>query len=199
MKFEVTNPKAWKAVNEKNIPMSHKIKIYEKLGGAYRLGESGGEQVFNKMTELLKHKVEEGDGEDHEVSMGQNQLDSIIKYANELKQHLGEDEKEIPAWIQDHISKSQNYISQAASNYHEYGQKESLTEAKKYDIGSGWMGNGLTIWNRAEEQHGDYKIIAHISKDGNLSIRDKKLPNDIKQMFQMWADTMKKGDRPGTY
>jgi hypothetical protein len=74
-----------------------------------------------------------------------------------------------------------------------------LKEAKKYDIGSGWMGNGLTIWNRAEEEHGDYKIIAHISKDGNLSIRDKQLPNDIKKMFQIWADTMKKGDRPGTY
>jgi hypothetical protein len=61
MKFEVTNRKAWKAVNEKNIPMSHKIKVYEKLGGAYRLGENGGEQVFNKMTELLKHKIKEGD------------------------------------------------------------------------------------------------------------------------------------------
>jgi hypothetical protein len=74
-----------------------------------------------------------------------------------------------------------------------------LKEAKKYDIGSGWMGNGLTIWNRAEEQHGDYKIIAHITKDGVLTIRDKQLPSDIKKMFQTWADTMKKGDRPGTY
>lgn len=73
------------------------------------------------------------------------------------------------------------------------------TEAKKYDIGSGWMGNGLTIWNRAEEEHGDYKIIAHISPDGKLSVRDKQLPSDIKKMFQMWADTMKKGDRPGIY
>jgi hypothetical protein len=77
--------------------------------------------------------------------------------------------------------------------------RTSIQEAKKYDIGSGWMGNGLTIWNRAEEQHGDYKIIAHIGKDGTLSIRDKQLPSEIKQMFQMWADTMKKGDRPGTY
>lgn len=77
--------------------------------------------------------------------------------------------------------------------------KSSITEAKKYDIGSGWMGNGLTIWNRAEEQYGDYKIIAHIGKDGTLSLRDKKLPNDIKQMLQIWAGTMKKGDRPGTY
>lgn len=59
MKFELTNPKAWNAVNEKDIPMKHKIKVYEKLGGAYRLGEDGGEQVFNKMTELLKHKMQE--------------------------------------------------------------------------------------------------------------------------------------------
>jgi hypothetical protein len=77
--------------------------------------------------------------------------------------------------------------------------KEVVTEEKKYDIGSGWMGNGLTIWNRAEETNGDYKQIAHISKDGTLKIYDKALPNDIKKMFQMWADTMKKGDRPGTY
>jgi hypothetical protein len=77
--------------------------------------------------------------------------------------------------------------------------KEVVTEEKKYDIGSGWMGNGLTIWNRAEEKNGDYKQIAHISKDGTLKIYDKALPNDIKKMFQMWADTMKKGDRPGIY
>jgi hypothetical protein len=77
--------------------------------------------------------------------------------------------------------------------------KEVVTEEKKYDIGSGWMGNGLTIWNRAEEMNGDYKQIAHISKDGTLKIYDKALPNDIKKMFQMWADTMKKGDRPGIY
>ena len=74
-----------------------------------------------------------------------------------------------------------------------------LKEAKRYDIGSGWMGNGLTIWNRAEEKNGDYKQIAHISKDGTLKIYDKQLPNDIKKMFQDWADTMKKGDRPGIY
>jgi hypothetical protein len=65
--------------------------------------------------------IKEGEGEDHEVSMGQNQLDTIIKMATELKAKMGENEKEIPAWIQDHISKAENYISQASSNYHEYG------------------------------------------------------------------------------
>lgn len=59
MKFEVTHPKIWKKLAEKKMPMKHKIQIYEKLGGAYRLGESDGEQVFNKMTELLKQKIKE--------------------------------------------------------------------------------------------------------------------------------------------
>jgi sialic acid synthase SpsE len=84
------------------------------------LGENKGEQVFNKMTELLKYKINEAEGEDHEVSMGQNTLDNIIKNAQELKQKLGNSEKNVPAWIQDHISVASNNIEQANTNYHEY-------------------------------------------------------------------------------
>jgi hypothetical protein len=74
--------------------------------------------------------VNEAEGsEDHEVSMAQNQLDSIIKHATELKQKMGMEEKQIPAWIQDHITNSENYISQAASNYHEYGDSNEVNEA----------------------------------------------------------------------
>ena len=121
MKFQVTNPKVWKAVNEKNMPMKHKIKVYEKLGGAYRLGENGGEQVFNTMTELLKHKVSEDveTGGDHEVGMAMNQLDAIIKDANELKGKIGTTEKNLPGWVQDHISNANNYINQANTGYHD--------------------------------------------------------------------------------
>jgi len=120
MKFEVTNPKAWKAVNEKNIPMTHKIKVYEKLGGAYRLGEDGGEQVFNKMTELLKHKIQEDsteNGDDYEVSMSDKLLDDIIKNATELKQKMGSKEFNVAAWVQDHISQAQNFINQANTGF----------------------------------------------------------------------------------
>lgn len=56
--------------------------------------------------------------EDHEVSMVQGLLDDIIKNATELKEKIGESEKDIPAWIQDHISKSHSYIDQANTNYH---------------------------------------------------------------------------------
>ena len=126
MKFKVTNPKAWKSVNEKDMPMSHKIKVYEKLGGAYRLGEDGGEQVFNKMTELLKHKISEGpESQDHEVSMAGGQLDDIIKNATELKGKIGEQEMNLPGWIQDHISQAMQFINQANTGYHELGDKKS--------------------------------------------------------------------------
>jgi hypothetical protein len=126
MKFKVTNPKAWKSVNEKDMTMSHKIKVYEKLGGAYRLGEDGGEQVFNKMTELLKHKISEGpESQDHEVSMAGGQLDDIIRNATELKGKIGEKEMNLPGWIQDHISQAMQFINQANTGYHELGDKES--------------------------------------------------------------------------
>jgi hypothetical protein len=124
MKFQVTNPKAWKAVNEKDIPMSHKIKIYEKLGGAYRLGEDGGEQVFNKMTELLKHKINEGpESNDHEVGMAAGQLDDIIRNATELKGKIGEKEMNLPGWISDHISQAMQFINQANTGFHKLEEK----------------------------------------------------------------------------
>ena len=124
MKFEITHPKIWKAVNEKKLPMKHKIQIYEKLGGAYRLGKDGGEQVFNKMTELLKHKISEGpESQDHEVSMAGGQLDDIIRNATELKGKVGEKEMNLPGWIQDHISQAMQFINQANTGYHKLGEK----------------------------------------------------------------------------
>jgi hypothetical protein len=109
MKFQVTNPKAWKAVNEKNMPMSHKIKVYEKLGGAYRLGEDGGEQVFNKMTELLKHKLNEGDEASPEetikglTEMTMGQLERIADYANMILQRMSEGQQ-LDSWMYSQIT-----------------------------------------------------------------------------------------------
>jgi Na+-translocating ferredoxin:NAD+ oxidoreductase RNF subunit RnfB len=99
--------------------MTHKIKVYEKLGGAYRLGEDGGEQVFNKMTELLKHKQNEETekGSDYEVSMSQKQMEAIIKNTTELRGKMGTAEFNVPAWVQDHISQALNFITQANTGF----------------------------------------------------------------------------------
>jgi hypothetical protein len=71
-------------------------------------------------SDLAKLRKDETHGGDHEVSMAHNLLDDIIKSATELKMKMGQGEKDIPAWIQDHISQAQNFINQAATNYHEY-------------------------------------------------------------------------------
>ena len=66
---------------------------------------------------------EDEHGQDHEVGMAQNLLDDIIKNATELKQKIGNDEMNLPGWIQDHISQSQNYINQANTGYHELSEE----------------------------------------------------------------------------
>jgi hypothetical protein len=66
--------------------------------------------------------VDMEEGEDHEVSMAQNSLKSIISSASQLMNLLGQDEKDVPAWIQDHITNAENYINQASKNYHEYNE-----------------------------------------------------------------------------
>jgi hypothetical protein len=109
MKFEVTNPKAWKAVNERDIPMSDKIKVYEKLGGAYRLGEDGGEQVFNKLTELLKHRMSEGDENSPEETLGglnqmtMGQLERVADYANMIMKRMSEGQT-LDSWMYSQIT-----------------------------------------------------------------------------------------------
>jgi len=69
--------------------------------------------------------------EDHEVSMAQNSLKSIVKSAIELHKRLGNMERNIPGWIQDHITNAENYIDQAAQGFHELS--EAIDSKKKSD------------------------------------------------------------------
>lgn len=39
---------------------------------------------------------------------------------------------------------------------------------KHFELFMGCLGNGLTVCNKAVEEHGDYKQIAHISPAGNI-------------------------------
>jgi hypothetical protein len=113
--------------------------------------------------------------EDHEVSMAQSSLDSIIKYATELKAKLGNDEKEIPAWIQDHISKAENFIQQASSQYHEYGEKnESMNEGKN-DFVATHSGATITLKN-GYKHHSEDKLNSLYDKLGKM-VKGLKVKN----------------------
>jgi len=59
---------------------------------------------------------------DHEVSMAQASLKSIIKSSAQLMNKLGNMERDIPGWIQDHITNAENYIDQAAQGFHELNE-----------------------------------------------------------------------------
>ena len=61
---------------------------------------------------------------DHEVAMAQSSLKSIVKSAIELHKKLGGMERNIPGWIQDHITNAENYIDQAAQGFHELKDDE---------------------------------------------------------------------------
>jgi len=63
--------------------------------------------------------MEEALYEDHELGMAINLLDDIVMNAQQLKMKLGGEERNIPGWIQDHISQAQNFINQANTNFHE--------------------------------------------------------------------------------
>ena len=74
---------------------------------------------------------------DHEVAMANNSLDVIIRHATELKTKLGEQEKDIPAWIQDHITNAANFISQAANNYHEHDTPDRAPSPQDEEVCEG--------------------------------------------------------------
>ena len=57
--------------------------------------------------------------------------------------------------------------------------EEKTDEAPAFDIGMGYLGNGLTVWNRAVEENGDYQTIAHISNEGEIHYYVDGLPEDV--------------------
>ena len=61
---------------------------------------------------------------DHEVFMAKASLQNIVSNASQLMNKLGDEEIDIPAWVQDHITNADNYISQANDGYYEYESGE---------------------------------------------------------------------------
>jgi hypothetical protein len=81
-----------------------------------------------KRRKAISANIKEGD--DHEVSMAVSSLEAIAEAIVELRQKLGNTERNIPGWIQDHIAKAENYIEQAAQGFHEL-KGDDLDEAVK--------------------------------------------------------------------
>jgi len=70
------------------------------------------------------------------------------------------------------------------------GLMEGMVAEVTYDLGMARKGNGLTIYNKAEEEAGDYKNIAHVDNKGKIKFYDKKLPSKIKKQIEDEAKKM---------
>ena len=103
------------------------IKLAELLGekATFTSKYDDSPKLKGKQTELpdelQAQLVKEND---HEVAMAQASLKSIIKSAAQLMNKLGMMERDIPGWIQDHITNAENYIDQAAQGFHELDNDE---------------------------------------------------------------------------
>lgn len=58
-----------------------------------------------------------------------------------------------------------------------------------YDLGYGYAGSGLSVWNRLELVGGDYKPIAHIHPNRDIVFYDANLPEEVKEQVRRVAAT----------
>ena len=87
------------------------------------------DKYLSKRRKAIASNIKEGG--DHEVKMAVSSLEAIAEAIIELRQKLGNTERNIPGWIQDHIAKAENYIEQAAQGFHELNQNEMNEELKR--------------------------------------------------------------------
>jgi hypothetical protein len=150
----------------------------------------------------LKYRYDESqklaeDNEDHEVSMAQSSLNSILRSAMELKAKIGNNEIDIPAWIQDHITNSENFIDQASQGYHEYhnggehGEMDEaivssdnvvdhLANALEYIWAAGKGNNPINFQDMAQSLYSDMfggEEMNESTQSENLTINGKKVKN----------------------
>tara|TARA_R110000772_G_scaffold65007_8_gene145174 strand:- start:2174 stop:3028 length:855 start_codon:yes stop_codon:yes gene_type:complete len=82
------------------------------------------------------------EAEDHEVGMLTGQLSAIHTAAGELEEKIGTEEKDIPAWIQSHITSAYEYLKQANDNFHEL--EENITPTMLKGMGAASLPNAGT-------------------------------------------------------
>lgn len=64
----------------------------------------------------------------------------------------------------------------------------SIEKHPLYSItGCGCLGNGLTVWDRTVEKHGDYKTLAHISDSGSITWYCKRYRKGHRELIEMIA------------
>jgi len=140
---------------------------------------------------------------------GEDLMLFVGKYEDEDKPYYVSIEGFDAGKVADEDAKDFKGIVKAAMKMAKKYKKRLTTESKsmkltsimneaKYDIGMARKGNGLTVYNKAEEENGDYKNVAHIDSKGKIKYYDKKVPSNIKKQIEAEAKKMMEITKEGT-
>ena len=122
---------------------------------------------------------------DHEVGMAGGQLEAICKDATELQGKIGQSEKDIPGWIQGHITSAYEYLKQANDNYHELmpENKSTANYVKLFEEFVKEKKTDGTISDDEAEREEDLLASAEVAIDDLISMI-KKEANEIGGSFR---------------
>jgi len=117
------------------------------------------DKYLSKRRKAVASNIKEGG--DHEVAMAQNSLKATISAASQLMSKLGNEERNIPGWIQDHITNAENYIEQAAQGFHELNQNEMNEELKRIQQLAGVLKENYGIEDDIEQDlmNGEFESV----------------------------------------
>lgn len=130
-------------------------------------------------------RVEEA--EDHEVGMAMGQLKAIHKSAGELEEKIGNEEKDLPGWIQSHITSAYEYLKQANDNFHE------LKESDFYNITPDKLGGmgPITLPGVDTPGSGDVPAGVGSAKDRYEEEEDKRKKKNKKKRILEFSEFVK--------
>ena len=66
-------------------------------------------------------------------------------------------------------------------------ERKEAVEGRKFDLASGHLGNGLSVYNKAKEVGGDYEKIAHIDSHRAITWTLKDPPPEVKDYVEKLA------------
>ena len=109
---------------------------------------------FSQRAHCQGRKKKMKEAKDHEVAMAQSQLKNIGDNVRKLKKKLGSKEKDIPAWMQDKISKTHHNMSAVGEYHAEEGLRDWFGKSKSKDGKKGWV-NVVTGDSCASDKPGE--------------------------------------------
>lgn len=92
---------------------------------------------------------------------------------------------------EDDIKKMMKSMPKGVSEESVNEDSVELQRGREWDIGAGRFPTGTVFYNRAEEEHGDYKKLARVDKRGKINYYDKKLPSFVKKHIEKFAKKKK--------